>query len=78
MQDSSSRLREVVGEQTVRLQELRRQLSSGHSLRTKALPELKLQTLQEELRLVLRKQNKSDKQNENESKGQPQTARVEA
>ncbi|KAM8744919.1 myomegalin isoform 2-T2 [Acanthopagrus schlegelii] len=57
IQDSASRLGEVMSEQTVRLQELRRQLSSAVGSRSDS--GLELQALQEELRLALRREKES-------------------
>lgn len=57
LQDSASRLGEVMSEQTARLQELRRQLSSAVGSRSDS--GLELQALQEELRLALRREKES-------------------
>ncbi|XP_073333371.1 myomegalin isoform X2 [Pagrus major] len=57
IQDSASRLGEVMSEQTARLQELRKQLSSGVGSRSDS--GLELQALQEELRLALRREKES-------------------
>ncbi|KAM7387802.1 hypothetical protein PAMP_024015 [Pampus punctatissimus] len=59
IQDSASRLSEVMTEQTARLQELRRQLSSGFTLRSDSGADSELQAVQEELRLVLRREKES-------------------
>lgn len=58
MQDSAAQLGEVMSEQTARVQELRRQLSStgGPGGPDQAL---ELQTLQEELQLVLRREKEN-------------------
>ncbi|XP_069009006.1 myomegalin isoform X2 [Embiotoca jacksoni] len=58
IQDSASRVGEVLTEQTSRLQELRRQLSSCQRSGADSGPEL--QALQEELRLALRRQKESE------------------
>lgn len=63
LQDSASRLGEVMAEQTARLQELRQQLSSDRGWRA-ATEEV--QALQEELRLALRR----DKENQELSRSQ--------
>ncbi|XP_075996161.1 myomegalin-like isoform X4 [Genypterus blacodes] len=55
IQDSSLRLGEVMSEQTARLQELRKQLSSG----LRSWSSLEVQALQEELNLLLRKDKES-------------------
>nr|XP_040040236.1 myomegalin isoform X2 [Gasterosteus aculeatus aculeatus] len=56
IQDSAGRLGEVLAEQTGRLQELRRQLSSGVGSASHSGPDsaVELQVVQEELRLALR------------------------
>ncbi|XP_042369157.1 myomegalin [Plectropomus leopardus] len=61
IQDSAGRLSEVMTEQTGRLQELRRQLSSGVGSRTDSGADsaVELQALQEELRLALRREKES-------------------
>lgn len=61
LQDSAGRLGEVMAEQTARLQELRRQLSSGVGLRADSGSHLalELQAVQEELRLALRREKES-------------------
>ncbi|XP_029284953.1 myomegalin isoform X3 [Cottoperca gobio] len=59
IQDSASRLGEVMGEQTGRLQELRRQLSSGVRSRSDSDSAVELQAMQEELRLALRRERES-------------------
>ncbi|XP_065811624.1 myomegalin isoform X2 [Labrus bergylta] len=61
IQDSASRLDEVMTEQTARLQELRRQLSSGVGSRrdSGADTAVEIQALQEELRLSLRRERES-------------------
>ncbi|XP_017291254.1 myomegalin isoform X2 [Kryptolebias marmoratus] len=60
IQDSTSRLGEVLAEQASRLQELRRQLSSGSGSQPDSGPELQeLQELQEELRLALRREQEN-------------------
>ncbi|KAM6938464.1 myomegalin isoform 7-T7 [Lycodopsis pacificus] len=61
IQDSAGRLGEVMTEQTGRLQELRRQLSSGVGSRADSGPDLavELQVVQEELRLALRRGQES-------------------
>lgn len=74
LQDSAGRLGEVMAEQTARLQELRRQLSSGVGLRADSQPDLvvELQAVQEELRLALRREK------ENQELGRSQAAQVES
>ncbi|XP_044218217.1 myomegalin isoform X6 [Thunnus albacares] len=61
IQDSASRLGEVMSEQTARLQELRKQLSSSYGSRSDSDPDLaaELQAAQEELSLVLRREKES-------------------
>ncbi|KAM7012272.1 myomegalin [Tautogolabrus adspersus] len=61
IQDSASRLDEVMTEQTARLQELRRQLSSGVGSRCDSGADLavEIQALQEELRLSLWREKES-------------------
>ncbi|KAL7397807.1 hypothetical protein ABVT39_028209 [Epinephelus coioides] len=61
IQDSAGRLSEVMTEQTGRLQELRRQLSSGVVSRSDSGPDsaVELQALQDELRLALRREKES-------------------
>ncbi|XP_068564082.1 myomegalin isoform X2 [Cebidichthys violaceus] len=61
IQDSAGRLGEVMTEQTGRLQELRRQLSSGVGARSDSGPDsaAELQVVQEELRLALRRGQES-------------------
>ncbi|XP_045906342.1 myomegalin isoform X2 [Micropterus dolomieu] len=61
IQDSASRLGEVMAEQTARLQELRRQLSSGAGSRSDSGSDwaVELQAVQEELRLALRRERES-------------------
>lgn len=61
LQDSASRLGEVMTEQATRLQELRRQLSSGVGSRSDSGPDsaVELQAVQEELRLALRREKES-------------------
>ncbi|XP_044056839.1 myomegalin isoform X2 [Siniperca chuatsi] len=61
IQDSASRLGEVMTEQTMRLQELRRQLSSCIGSRSDSGSDsaVELQAVQEELRLALRRQKES-------------------
>lgn len=61
LQDSAGRLGEVMSEQTGRLQELRRQLSSGVGSRSDSGPDsaLELQAVQEELLLALRREKES-------------------
>ncbi|KAM3875832.1 myomegalin [Diretmus argenteus] len=73
IQDSAGRLGEVMNEQTGRLQELRRQLSSGFPApgvgsRSVSGPNssLEIQAMQEELRLALRR----DKESQEESRSQ--------
>ncbi|KAE8294671.1 Myomegalin Cardiomyopathy-associated protein 2 Phosphodiesterase 4D-interacting protein [Larimichthys crocea] len=65
IQDSASRLDEVMTEQTARLQELRRQLSSGVGSRSDSGPEL--QAMQEELRLALRREKESQEQSRSQA-----------
>ncbi|TKS75200.1 Myomegalin Cardiomyopathy-associated protein 2 [Collichthys lucidus] len=65
IQDSASRLDEVMTEQTSRLQELRRQLSSGVGSRSDSGPEL--QAMQEELRLALRREKESQEQSRSQA-----------
>lgn len=74
LQDSAGQLGEVMAEQTARLQELRRQLSSGVGLRADSQPDLvvELQAAQEELRLALRRET------ENQELSRSQAARVES
>ncbi|KAG7231431.1 hypothetical protein INR49_011941, partial [Caranx melampygus] len=74
IQDSASRLGEVMAEQTSRLQELRRQLSSGVGLRADAGPDLaaEVQVVQEELRLALRREK------ENQELSRSQAARLDS
>ncbi|XP_074492465.1 myomegalin isoform X5 [Sebastes fasciatus] len=59
IQDSAGRLGEVMTEQTGRLQELRRQLSSGVGSRSDSDSAVELQAMQEELRLALRREKES-------------------
>lgn len=61
LQDSAGRLGEVMAEQTARLQELRRQLSSGVRSRADSGSDLavELQAMQEELCLALRREKES-------------------
>ncbi|XP_063747447.1 myomegalin isoform X2 [Eleginops maclovinus] len=59
IQDSGSRLGEVLGEQAGRLQELRRQLSSGVGWRSDSDSAVELQAVREELRLALRRERES-------------------
>ncbi|XP_026178954.1 myomegalin isoform X3 [Mastacembelus armatus] len=61
IQDSASRLGEVMTEQTSRLQELRRQLNSGCGSRSDSGPDsgVELQALQEELHLALRREKEN-------------------
>ncbi|XP_068445595.1 myomegalin isoform X2 [Clinocottus analis] len=61
IQDSAGRLGEVMTEQTGRLQELRRQLSTGVGSRSDSGPDsaVDLQAMQEELRLALRRGKES-------------------
>lgn len=61
LQDSASRLGEVMAEQTARLQELRRQLSSGAGSTSDSGSDwaVELQAVQEELRLALRRERES-------------------
>lgn len=74
LQDSAGRIGEVMAEQTARLQELRRQLSSGVGLRADSQPDLvvELQAVQEELRLALRREK------ENQELSRSQAALVES
>ncbi|CAJ1059465.1 myomegalin isoform X4 [Xyrichtys novacula] len=74
IQDSATRLDEVMTEQTSRLQELRRQLSSGPGSRSDSGLDsaVEIQALQEELRLALRR----EKENQEQNRGQ--TSRVES
>nr|XP_020464733.1 myomegalin-like [Monopterus albus] len=69
IQESAGRLGEVMTEQTSRLQELRRQLSSGCGLRTDSTPDLalELQAMQEELRLALRRATESQELNKGQA-----------
>ncbi|XP_059197908.1 myomegalin [Centropristis striata] len=69
IQDSASRLGEVMSEQTGRLQELRRQLSSGVGLKPDSGPDssLELQEVQEELRLALRREKENQEQSRSQS-----------
>ncbi|KAM3620473.1 uncharacterized protein V6R79_024077 [Siganus canaliculatus] len=68
IQESANRLGEVMTEQTTRLQELRRQLSSSGGSRFDSGPDLavELQAMQEELGLALRR----EKENQELSRGQ--------
>lgn len=68
LQDSAARLGEVMSEQTTRLQELRRQLSSGSGARADSESDLalELQAMQEELRMALRR----EKENQEVSRSQ--------
>lgn len=68
LQDSAARLSEVMSEQTARLQELRRQLSSGGGARVDSESDLalELQAMQEELRMALRR----EKENQEVSRSQ--------
>ncbi|XP_062280924.1 LOW QUALITY PROTEIN: myomegalin-like [Scomber scombrus] len=74
IQDSASRLSEVMSEQTTRLQELRKQLSSGVGSRSDLDPDLaaEFQAVQEELSLVLRREK------ENQELSRSHSARMEA
>ncbi|KAM9358453.1 myomegalin [Symphorus nematophorus] len=70
IQDSASRLGEVMSEQTARLQELRRQLSSGvgsTSVDSGADVAVALQAVQEELRLALRREKESQELSRSQS-----------
>ncbi|XP_031731914.1 myomegalin isoform X6 [Anarrhichthys ocellatus] len=69
IQDSAGRLGEVMTEQTGRLQELRRQLSSGVGSRSDSGPDLavELQVVQEELRLALRRGQESQELSRNQA-----------
>lgn len=59
LQDSAGRLGEVMSEQTARLQELRRQLSSGPRADSGSDLAAELRALQEELRLALRREEEN-------------------
>lgn len=61
LQDSASRLSEVMAEQTSRLQELRKQLSSGSESRSQSGRDLavELQAAQDELCLALRREKEN-------------------
>lgn len=59
LQDSAGRLGEVMAEQTARLQELRRQLSSAPRASSGSDLAVELQAVQEELRLALRREKES-------------------
>ncbi|XP_078114405.1 myomegalin isoform X3 [Sander vitreus] len=74
IQESAGRLSEVMGEQTGRIQELRRQLSSGvgSGSDSGADAALELQAVQEELRLALRREAES------QELSRSQAARVDA
>lgn len=74
LQDSAGRLGEVMAEQTARLQELRRQLSSGMGLKADSPPDLvaELQAVQEELHLALRREK------ENQELSRSQAAQMES
>ncbi|XP_047199051.1 myomegalin isoform X1 [Hippoglossus stenolepis] len=74
IQDSARQLGDVMTEQTSRLQELRRQLSSGTGWRSDSGSDsaLELQAAQEELRLALRREK------ENQELSRSQTARLDA
>ncbi|XP_040895566.1 myomegalin isoform X2 [Toxotes jaculatrix] len=74
IQDSASRLGEVMAEQTSRLRELRRQLNSGSRLGLDSGPDLtvELQAVQEELRLALRREK------ENQELSRSQAARLDS
>ncbi|CAB1422575.1 unnamed protein product, partial [Pleuronectes platessa] len=74
IQDSALQLGDVMTEQTSRLQELRRQLSSGSGWRSDSGPDsaLELQAVQEELGLALRREK------ENQELSRSQTERLEA
>ncbi|GLD67214.1 myomegalin-like protein, partial [Lates japonicus] len=74
IKDSASRLDEVMTEQTSRLQELRRQLSSGLGSRSDSGPDsaVELQEVQEELRLALRRER------ENQELSRSQAARLDS
>lgn len=68
LQDSAARLGEVMSEQTARLQELRRQLSSSGGARVDSESDLalELQAMQEELCMALRR----EKENQEVSRSQ--------
>ncbi|XP_041646871.1 myomegalin isoform X3 [Cheilinus undulatus] len=70
IQDSASRLDEVMTEQTGRLQELRRQLSSAVGSRSDggADSAVELEALQEELRLALRREKESQELSRSQTK----------
>ncbi|XP_039983654.1 LOW QUALITY PROTEIN: myomegalin [Xiphias gladius] len=74
IQDSASRLGEVMSEQTSRLQELRRQLSSGFGSRPDSETDsaAELRAVQEELRLALRREK------ENRELSRSQAARLDS
>lgn len=70
LQDSATRLGEVMTEQTSRLQELRRQLSAGFGLKPDS-GSAELQAVQEELRMALRREK------ENQELSRSQATRLE-
>ncbi|XP_062250829.1 myomegalin isoform X3 [Platichthys flesus] len=74
IQDTALQLGDVMTEQTSRLQELRRQLSSGSGWRSDSRTDsaLELQAAQEELRLALRREK------ENQELSRSQTSRLDA
>ena len=74
LQDSARQLGDVMTEQTSRLQELRRQLSSGSGWRSDSGTDsaVELQAALEELRLALRREK------ENQELSRSQTARLDA
>ncbi|XP_056233549.1 myomegalin isoform X3 [Seriola aureovittata] len=74
IQDSAGRLSEVMTEQTSRLQELRRQLSSGLGSKVDSGTDsaVELQAVQEELRLALRREK------ENQELSRSQAARLDS
>ncbi|XP_071381126.1 myomegalin-like isoform X2 [Centroberyx affinis] len=74
IQDSAGRLGEVMNEQTVRLQELRRQLSSGFQVSGVGSssvsgpdPSVELQAVQEELRLALRREKEAQEESRSQA-----------
>ncbi|XP_047442806.1 myomegalin isoform X4 [Mugil cephalus] len=72
IQDSASRLGEVMAEQTSRLQELRRQLSSGFGAASGPDVAAEVREVQEELRVALRREK------ENQELSRSQAARLDS
>uniref|UniRef100_A0A1A8PKC6 Phosphodiesterase 4D interacting protein n=1 Tax=Nothobranchius rachovii TaxID=451742 RepID=A0A1A8PKC6_9TELE len=72
LQDLATRFGEVLAEQTSRVQELRRQLSPGSGWKPDSELTEELQTLQEELRLALRREK------ENQELSRTQMARLDS